>query len=132
MQRVAAEMRHVETAFVRPLADAVWELRWFTPVVEVALCGHATLATAHALYGTGTVPSSEPIRFRTLHSGELTVTPGAGGLLEMDFPAQPATPVERPEGLAEALGTEAGSAGRNAQTDLLVVPEQETAVRKLA
>lgn len=132
MQRVAAEMRHAETAFVRPLADAVWELRWFTPVVEVALCGHATLATAHALYRTGTVPSGEPIRFRTLHSGELTVTPGAGGLLEMDFPAQPAAPVEMPEGLAEALGTEAGWAGRNAQNDLLVVLEQETAVRKLA
>jgi PhzF family phenazine biosynthesis protein len=133
MQRVAAEMRHSETAFVRPLdvPDADYELRWFTPVVEVALCGHATLATAHALYETGTVPAGRPIRFQTLRSGVLTVATGSGGLLEMDFPAMPAQSMEVPAGLAEALGVPVAGAGRNAQNDLLVVLDDEEAVRKL-
>src|SRR6202035_5030847 len=76
MQRVAMEMNLSETAFPRPLGepDADFELRWFTPKVEVALCGHATLASAHVLYETGAVPSGRPIRFRTLRSGVLTVT----------------------------------------------------------
>ena len=133
MQRVAAEMRHSETAFVRPLdvQDADYELRWFTPAVEVALCGHATLATAHALYETGTAPADRPIRFQTRRSGVLTVATGSGGLLEMDFPAQPAQPVEVPAGLAEALDVPVTGAARNAQNDLLVVLDDEEAVRKL-
>jgi PhzF family phenazine biosynthesis protein len=134
MQRVAAEMRHSETAFVRPLQDdpdADFELRWFTPVVEIALCGHATLAAAHALYGTGDVPAGEPIRFRTLHSGVLTVRTGENGLLEMDFPSVPPEPVPAPEGLAAALGAEITWCGRNAQNDLLVEVPGEAAVRKL-
>jgi PhzF family phenazine biosynthesis protein len=137
MQRIAAEMRHAETAFVRPLGtpEADYELRWFTPAVEVALCGHATLASAHALYETGTVPTGGPIRFQTRRSGVLTVqparAPGSGGLLEMDFPAQPARPVPVPAGLAEALGVPVTEAGRNAQNDLLVVLDDDEAVRKL-
>jgi PhzF family phenazine biosynthesis protein len=142
MQRVAAEMRHAETAFLRPLdpaeadpeadPEADYELRWFTPLVEVALCGHATLATAHALYETGTVPVGRPIRFQTRSSGVLTVVTGSGGLLEMDFPAQPARPVPVPAGLAEALGVPVTETGRNAQNDLLVVLDVEEAVRKVA
>ncbi len=134
MQRVAAEMRHSETAFVRPLEgdpEAGHELRWFTPFIEVALCGHATLASAHALYATGAVAPGEPIRFRTLRSGVLTVT-GAGGELSMDFPAQPAAPAEVPDGLAEALGLDVLGAGRNAQDDLLVEVADEAAVRGAA
>ncbi|GLZ03659.1 oxidoreductase [Actinomadura sp. NBRC 104412] len=134
MQRVAAEMRHSETAFVRPLDDdpgADLELRWFTPEVEVALCGHATLAAAHALYEAGAVPSAGPIRFRTLHSGVLTVGPGEGGLLEMDFPAVPPAQAPAPAGLADALGVQPGWTGRNAQDDLLVEVSGEDVVRKL-
>ncbi|WP_395106927.1 PhzF family phenazine biosynthesis protein [Actinomadura sp. SCN-SB] len=135
MQRVAAEMRHSETAFVRPLdgdAGADFELRWFTPEVEIGLCGHATLAAAHALYEAATVPPAGPIRFRTLRSGVLTVAPGAGGLLEMDFPAVPPAPAPVPGGLAGALGVRPGWTGRNAQNDLLVEVPGEDVVRKLA
>jgi PhzF family phenazine biosynthesis protein len=139
MQRVAAEMRHAETAFVRPVeavdaadaAEADYELRWFTPAVEVALCGHATLATAHALYETGTSPVGRPIRFQSRSSGVLTVAAGSGGLLEMDFPAQPAQPVRVPAGLGEALGVPVRETGRNAQNDLLVVLDDDEAVRKV-
>jgi PhzF family phenazine biosynthesis protein len=136
MQSVAAEMRHAETAFLRPLAgpEADYELRWFTPAVEVDLCGHATLAGAHALYETGTVPAGATIRFRT-RGGVLTVRParepGSGGLLEMDFPAQPAWPAGVPAGLAEALGVPVTEAGRNAQNDLFVLLDDEKAVREL-
>jgi PhzF family phenazine biosynthesis protein len=133
-------MRHSETAFVRPLedaeaggdADADLELRWFTPKAEIALCGHATLAAGHALYDTGIVPKDRPIRFRTLHSGILTVRPGDGGRLEMDFPAGPPEPVAVPDGLGQALGAEIVWTGRNAQPDLLVELAGEDAVRKLA
>src|SRR5262245_40185696 len=71
MQCVAMEMNLSETAFPRPVDDpeADFELRWFTPLVEVALCGHATLGAAHVLYETGAVPVDRPIRFRTLRSG---------------------------------------------------------------
>lgn len=138
MQRVAAEMKHSETAFVRPVdaPDADFELRWFTPLVEVALCGHATLASAHALYATGTVEPDRPIRFQTLKSGVLTVTRGADGALEMDFPSVPPAPADAPAGLAEALGGGTPmrllGVGRNAQNDLVVEVADEAAVRGLA
>ncbi|MFI0445215.1 PhzF family phenazine biosynthesis protein [Actinomadura sp. 6N118] len=134
MQRVAAEMKHSETAFVRPIdaPDAEFELRWFTPVVEVALCGHATLASAHALYETGVAPADQPIRFRTLRSGVLTVTRVEDGGLLMDFPACPPAETEAPDDLGEALGTTPFWTGRNSQNDLLVLVADEEAVRKLA
>ncbi|GLW63185.1 oxidoreductase [Actinomadura rubrobrunea] len=131
MQRVAAEMRHSETAFVRPVGEE-FELRWFTPTVEIALCGHATLASGHALYETGTVPPDRPIRFRTLRSGVLTVTRADGGALAMDFPAAPPERVDEPEGLAAALGATISWVGRNAQPDLLARVADEAAVRALA
>ncbi|HEX6472450.1 MAG TPA: PhzF family phenazine biosynthesis protein [Streptosporangiaceae bacterium] len=134
MQRLAAEMKHAETAFVRRVdaAGADYELRWFTPKVEVALCGHATLATAHALYTTGAVPSDRPIRFQTLHSGVLTVRRAAADRLEMDFPAVPAAPVAAPESLAAALGVTPVWTGRNAQNDILAVLDDAETVRKLS
>ncbi|TDD39497.1 PhzF family phenazine biosynthesis protein [Actinomadura sp. KC06] len=135
MQRVAAEMKHSETAFVRPVAegDADYELRWFTPVTEVALCGHATMAAAHALYETGAVASGRPIRFRTLESGVLTVTRDETGRLSMDFPACPPEPAGTvPEGLAEALGIPVVAVGRNVQNDLIVDVEDESALRRIA
>lgn len=103
MQHVASEMNLSETAFVRPEADG-WRLRWFTPAVEVALCGHATLATAHALWQTGRASPDDTLRFHT-RSGLLTAR-RAGGWVELDFPALPSRPCAAPAGLAEALGAE--------------------------
>lgn len=101
MQHVAAEMNLAETAFVRRI-EAGYELRWFTPTVEVDLCGHATLASAHALWAAGIIPSGEPIPFHT-RSGVLTCTRN-GEFIELDFPATPARPIAEPPGLAAALG----------------------------
>jgi PhzF family phenazine biosynthesis protein len=130
MQQVAKEMRHSETAFARAVDDG-FELRWFTPVVEVALCGHATLATAHALFETGRVPEDRPIRFHTRKSGVLTVTAGEGGLLELDFPAAPAEEIEEPADLADALGVKIGWVGRNHQDDLLALVSDPETVHEL-
>jgi PhzF family phenazine biosynthesis protein len=99
MQRLAAEMNLSETAFLvrRPEADkdlggvAAYDLRWFTPTAEVDLCGHATLASAHVLWDSGTVPPTTPVRFHT-KSGELTAQPAGEGWIEMDFPAEPVAP----------------------------------------
>lgn len=101
MQAVAAEMNLSETAFVQPPNSAgVRKLQWFTPEVEVPLCGHATLATAHVLIRErGADP---PLLFDTL-SGLLTVTEEEGDWLRMDFPEDPPTPAEPPPGLLDAL-----------------------------
>jgi predicted PhzF superfamily epimerase YddE/YHI9 len=132
MQDVAAEMRHSETAFVRRTDDGTFELRWFTPLNEVALCGHATLASAHALYRDGVVPAGDEIRFRTLHSGILTVRPGADGTLEMDFPARPPVEAPAPAEFAAGLRTPFGWTGRNALADWVVELPDAAAVRSVA
>ncbi|MBL1083036.1 PhzF family phenazine biosynthesis protein [Streptomyces actinomycinicus] len=106
LQNVAMEVNHAETAFAHRLAEdgeADWALRWFTPVAEVAMCGHATLATAHVLHTTGA--HRGPVRFAT-RSGVLIATPGADGSITLDFPTAPLTPVEIPAGVGEALGAE--------------------------
>ena len=87
MQRVAAEMNLSETAFLVPQADG-FDLRWFTPAVEVDLCGHATLASAHALWQAGYLPLDAQARFHT-KSGLLTAT-RVGEWIELDFPGGPA------------------------------------------
>src|SRR5436190_16116909 len=89
MQNVAAEMNLSETAFVER-RDQDWDLRWFTPTVEVALCGHATLATAHAMFEEGILARGGSARFHTM-SGVLRAT-HAGDLIELDFPATVAAP----------------------------------------
>jgi PhzF family phenazine biosynthesis protein len=129
MQAVAAEMNQAETAFVRPRPDGDWDLRWFTPVLEVDLCGHATLASAHALWETGRVPRDRAVRFHT-RSGVLTCTL-AGGRIEMDFPAEPAAPVQSPAEEAFALGATPVFVGRN-RMDMLVVLGTAEEVRQLA
>lgn len=91
MQAFAAEMKHAETAFLVP-EEGGFHLRWFTPVAEVDLCGHATLASAHALWETGTLEAGHEARFRT-RSGLLTARQTRNGI-EMDFPAQPPRAVE--------------------------------------
>ncbi|ASU81864.1 PhzF family phenazine biosynthesis protein [Nocardiopsis gilva YIM 90087] len=127
-QRVAAEFNLAETAFVVP-ADgdtADYELRWFTPAVEVALCGHATLAAAHALVEDA---ASGPIRFATRSSGVLTVTPREGRLW-MDFPANVPT-AESFDGLPEALGAAPVWTGTAGTCDILVEVADERTVRGL-
>jgi PhzF family phenazine biosynthesis protein len=103
MQSVAAEMNLSETAFLRRLADG-YQLRWFTPKIEVDLCGHATLASAHALWNAGIVASHEPIRFHT-RSGVLTASCDAE-LIRLDFPATPAVECQPPAALLDALGVQ--------------------------
>ncbi len=127
MQQVASEMNLSETAFVHPESEG-FRLRWFTPAVEVALCGHATLAAAHALWELGRVPVDRPIPFHTL-SGVLTAA-RKGEVIELDFPLKPATEAPAPEGLAEALGAQIVRAGKN-QFDWLAEVESEQVLRGL-
>ena len=101
MQMVAREMNLSETAFLHPENDG-WRLRWFTPAVEVALCGHATLASAHVLWEIGQLAPSATARFFT-ESGLLTAERN-GSVIELNFPAKIAVPTEPPAGLAEAVG----------------------------
>ncbi len=100
MAAIAAENNLSETAFVVPLSDS-YELRWFTPKVEVDLCGHATLATAFVLF-EGERAGESMLEFRT-QSGVLTVE-RHGDLLTLDFPARPGTPVDRLDEVEKALG----------------------------
>ena len=104
MQAIAAENNIAETAFFVATGEGRWNLRWFTPALEVPLCGHATLASAHAIY-THLGYDGPEIGFDTA-SGRLTVNRLKDGRLEMDFPSQPPRPVAMPEGLADALGAE--------------------------
>ncbi|MFI5793940.1 PhzF family phenazine biosynthesis protein [Streptomyces sp. NPDC051677] len=106
LQSIALEVNHAETAFAHPLpegGEADWALRWFTPVAEVDMCGHATLATAHVLHTTGA--HQGPVRFAT-RSGVLVATPAGDGSITLDFPTAPLTRVEVPAGVAEALGAQ--------------------------
>jgi PhzF family phenazine biosynthesis protein len=103
MQAIAAENNLAETAFFVAKGKGAWDLRWFTPAVEVPLCGHATLASAHAIYSHLGFDGAE-IGFDTLKSGRLTVKRLADGRLEMDFPADMPVPTDAPPTLAAALG----------------------------
>jgi PhzF family phenazine biosynthesis protein len=100
MEKIAAENRHSETAFVVPRADGDFDLRWFTPTVEDDLCGHATMASAYVL--ALRKHSAWPVRFHTC-SGLLMVAQDGDGF-EMDFPARPPQPCETPAELLPALG----------------------------
>jgi PhzF family phenazine biosynthesis protein len=108
MQAVAAEMNLAETAFVTPALDGVHGLRWFTPTVEVDLCGHATLASAHALWSTGRA-KPDTLRFST-RSGELRATPD-GDRIALDLPVNPPTEADAPPGFLDALGARAVRVG---------------------
>ena len=127
MQDVAREMNLSETAFLFREDDA-WNLRWFTPVVEVDLCGHATLASAHVLWQEGHLPAGAQARFDT-KSGRLTAD-RRGEWIEMDFPAQIAQPATPPDTLLDALGVVGTHVGKN-RTDYLVEVESEAIVRAL-
>lgn len=139
--RLAAELNHPETAFAQRLpagAEADWEIRWFTPLVEADLCGHATLATVHTLRREGLLTGG-PVRFRSRAAGLLTAwaaaDEGAGGEdgeITLDFPAAPTTEVPTAAGLAEALGVRPEATFRTgALGDLLAVLPDEASVREL-
>jgi PhzF family phenazine biosynthesis protein len=122
MQALAAELKLSETAFL--LGDS---LRWFTPKVEVTLCGHATLATAHVLYSTGAAQG--PVQFVTA-SGTLTTNRLPDGMITMDFPAKKVTPATAPPGLEKALGVTPVNVMKG-DLDLLVEVDSEETVRNL-
>jgi predicted PhzF superfamily epimerase YddE/YHI9 len=127
MQDVAREMNLAETAFLRPGTES-WGLRWFTPVREVDLCGHATLASAHVLWETGRLAADEPARFDT-RSGRLGAR-RAGEWIELDFPLERPVAVDAPPGLLEALGVRARAVGRN-RMDYLVEVGSAAEVRSV-
>src|SRR6266571_7794042 len=127
MAAVAREMNLSETAYVirESLSDADFRLRWFTPSVEVDLCGHATLASAHCLLGDGV---NDPIRFAT-RSGVLTVSRRSDGSLAMDFPAWPARQIDNASEATEALGANVEWTGRTEnEFFLLALVEDERSV----
>ncbi len=125
MQQVASEMNLAETAFLHPDGDT-FHLRWFTPELEVDLCGHATLASAHVLWSEGHLPPEAQARFQT-RSGLLTAD-RRGDWIELDFPAEPASPVAPPAHLIGALGVEPVAVGRN-RFDLIVEVADEATAR---
>lgn len=128
MQSLAAENNQAETAFLLRTADpARFGLRWFTPALEVPLCGHATLASGHVLFGEIGIAAGA-VMFDT-RSGALTVKPSAAGY-EMDFPADTPVRIATPPGLAEALGIEPREVWASAY--LIAVLADEQAVRNLA
>ncbi len=129
MRDVAREMNLAETAFLHPEPDG-WRLRWLTPTVEVDLCGHATLASAHLLWEDGHLPPQATINFNT-RSGRLTARRD-GNRIQLDFPAKIAAPEPLLPALQEALGgVPVRWSGRN-KFDYLLELDHETAVRALA
>ena len=122
MQAVAAEMNLSETAFLVQQADG-FNLRWFTPVTEVDLCGHATLASAHVLWETDRLKPDETARFHT-RSGLLT-SKRAEDWIELDFPATPPEAIEPPEGLSDLLGSVPRYVGRTPFDLLLELTDEE-------
>lgn len=129
MQKIAAENRHSETAFVVPRADGDFDLRWFTPTIEDDLCGHATLASAYVL--ALRKHKVWPVRFHT-RAGILSVAQGKDkDSFEMDFPARPPQPCETPAGLLPALGLKTAALVMKSR-DYLVVVDQAEQVRALS
>ncbi|MAF51767.1 MAG: PhzF family phenazine biosynthesis protein [SAR202 cluster bacterium] len=127
MQAVAREMNLSETAFLLRRDDGI-DLRWFTPAVEVDLCGHATLASSHILWETGVLATRQQARFHT-RSGLLTASRN-NELIEMDFPADPTRPSEAPAELLDALGAPPTSVHQSRHHYLFDMGSEE-AVRSL-
>lgn len=127
MQSLAEEMNLSETAFLVRSGDR-YRLRWFTPKLEVELCGHATLASAHYLWEAGDLPPSVPALFDTA-SGLLRAEK-RGSWIEMDFPGEPPEPVDPPTGMLTALGATPKFVGKN-RFDYLIEVETEKEVRAL-
>jgi PhzF family phenazine biosynthesis protein len=128
MQAVAAEMNAAETAFLVRRGDGAFDLRWFTPTVEVDLCGHATLGAAHVLWTEAVLKQDERAIFHT-RSGRLEAWRD-GALIRMDFPAEPVVAGEAPASLRDAIGAPIAFTGRN-RMDWLVELADEAAVRRV-
>jgi len=122
MRGVASEMNLSETAFLKKNVDG-YGLRWFTPKVEVDLCGHATLASAHILFENDYLKPGEQARFNT-RSGLLTAT-SKENRIELDFPKQPVTASSPPTGLVESLGVRPKFVGKNALYYVVEVDSEE-------
>lgn len=127
MQNLASEMNLSETAFVVPEGDG-YCLRWFTPTVEVELCGHATLASAHILWETSTLAPSQPAIFET-QSGTLTALKD-GNLIRLDFPSKPPSQCQPIPELEKALGVHATFTGNN-QMDYFLEIENDERLREI-
>ncbi len=127
MQNVASEMNLSETAFLLRQADG-FNLRWFTPLVEVDLCGHATLASSHVLWESGLLKPDQQARFFT-RSGLLTAE-RQGNWIELNFPTTPPEATDAPDGLLQALGVDATYVGKN-RFDYLVEVASEEIVRSM-
>jgi PhzF family phenazine biosynthesis protein len=127
MQHLANEMNLSETAFLVQQGDG-FNLRWFTPMVEVELCGHATLASAHVLWEKGFLSPDRQARFYT-KSGLLGAV-RKGAWIELDFPAEPEKQADIPDRLIKALGIKHSYAGRN-RFDFLIEVESVETVRKI-
>jgi PhzF family phenazine biosynthesis protein len=123
MQNVAAEVNASETAFVRRRPDGSFELRWFSPSCEVDLCGHATLAAAHALWETGLLEEDEAAQFNT-RSGLLTAA-RKNDWIRLDFPAIPSEPVKSAKTLERALGVAAVAVTKHRLGTLVEVESSE-------
>ncbi|MER3425393.1 MAG: oxidoreductase, partial [Nitrospiraceae bacterium] len=127
MQQVAQETRATATAFLYRQPDG-FNLRWFTPIIEIDLCGHATLAAAHVLYEEDCVKPGRPVRFFT-RSGVMAAT-RIGQWIELDFPALHEEPAMPPLEMGKALGASWTYVGRN-RFDYLLEADSEQAVRSL-
>jgi PhzF family phenazine biosynthesis protein len=130
MQALAAEMNLSETAFVTPRGADRFDLRWFTPTVEAQLCGHATLASAHALWETGVLGLDATARFATRWYGELRAQ-RRGAEIALDFPSFSTAAAPEPPGLAAALGTVIGTVHATALGQCLVELPDADSVRAL-
>ncbi len=122
MQSIAAENNLAETAFAVPVPEG-YEIRWFTPETEVALCGHATLATAHILFETGKA-STDRIQFSSRQRGLLHVSRD-GDWLVLDFPSDPPVAMELPGGLSDAMGARPEACFMGQTDYLLIYKDQE-------
>jgi PhzF family phenazine biosynthesis protein len=128
MQALAAEMNLSETAFLVPL-DGGFNLRWFSPGIEIDLCGHATLASAHVLWQAGVLPAGAQARFHT-RSGLLTCD-RRGDWIEMDFPATPPAEITTPPGLLEALRLNVATYAGKTKFDYFIEVQDAGLVPKL-
>jgi PhzF family phenazine biosynthesis protein len=129
MRNVAREMNLSETAFLVP-RNGEFDLRWLTPSVEVDLCGHATVASAHVLWQDGHLPAGKQARFHT-RSGLLTAD-RRGDWIELDFPVKLAVPAEPPPELLPALGVKSPLAVTKNAFDYMVEVESEQELRAIA
>jgi len=132
MLNVAAEMSLSETAFLWKRADAEYDIRWFTPIAEEKLCGHATLASAHVLFSEGHVRADQKITFVARHFGTLYASK-SNNRIQLDFPALPADKrIEPSDELLQALGVksdEVVSAAQNAMDILIEVTDEDVVAR---